>query len=60
MAKTTGKTFRCPEWLAAAIHNQAHALDISDSEWIYRTVTARLFELGALTPETNDDNKATR
>lgn len=55
MAKTTGKSFRCEEWLAVAIHKQAHSLDITDSEWISRTLMARLVELGAF--DSTDDSK---
>lgn len=53
MPKQTTKSFRCEEWLAAAIHKTAHSADISDSEWICRTLAARLLEVGALDFDAN-------
>lgn len=56
MSKQTTKSFRCEDWLAQAIHKTAHSLDISDSEWISRTLMARLLELGALNFENKQDD----
>jgi hypothetical protein len=56
MSKQTTKSFRCEEWLAQAIHNTAHAADISDSEWITRTLAARLLEIGALDFDAKPNN----
>lgn len=57
MSKTVTKGFRCEEWLATAIHKQAHSLDITDSEWISRTLIARLLEVGALDFESKEKNQ---
>ncbi|MGW3421297.1 hypothetical protein [Streptomyces phaeochromogenes] len=56
MSKQTTKSFRCEQWLAAAIHKTAHSLDITDSDWITRTLLARLLELDALDFDAKTDD----
>ncbi|MDQ0907779.1 hypothetical protein QFZ22_003764 [Streptomyces canus] len=59
MAKTATKTFKCDPWIAAGIHQMAHARDISDGEWVRRVLTDALIKAG-VTPETyytTNDNR---